>query len=293
MKRTLVNIPITFFLLSGIIIGCQPKKSTLQQQSALEQSATNVKTTKSDHVATGEGIRDTVYQNGIVTTIKGHFIENDTTFFLKTYFKEDGKKYLNTQIYIEPDRESIRYKEIIARRQSDSGYQEKDLNGWYMLRQKYNLPSLQKVALPDIPTDWISLHLYKDHYYVYSPCQIDVPNPRWLTDTVLIYDDLEPYFIEIRKIEKQSPSLYHIELGRRGYDTICTTPTQLYIHIIDTLNKTSIWEHKDEGHTHYELMIPAESAKNFDMIVCNCLNLDDELDFEEPNFLKLLEQSYE
>ena len=286
MKNTLVNIPITFFLLSGIIIGCQPKRSTLQQQTVFEQSTTNVKTAETDHVATSEGIRDTVYQNDIITTIKGHFIENDTTFFLKTYFKENGKKYLNTQIYIEPNRESIRYKEIIARRQSDSDYQQKDLNSWNRLRQEHHLPSLQKVDLPDMPTEWISLHLYKEHFYVYSPCQIDVPNPRWLTDTVLIYDDMEPYFVEIRKAEKQSPSLYHIELGRRGYDTIYSTPTQLYIHIIDTLNKISIWEHKNEGHTHYELMIPTESAKNFDMIICDCLNLDDELDFEEPNFPK-------
>ncbi len=50
--------------------------------------------------------RDTLMQNDHTLLIAGHFVENDTLFFVQEYDREDGEMSRNTYIFLEPDRQS-------------------------------------------------------------------------------------------------------------------------------------------------------------------------------------------
>ncbi len=236
--------------------------------------------------------KDTVLQSKYSTVIMGRFTENDTTFFLKEYDNEDGRQYLNTVIYIEPDKNSINYKDISQPIFKPERGQY-DLDGWRRYKQRKQMPPLSKVDLLDLPTDWVPLHSYQNHYYVFRPCETDIPLRRCLTDTMLVYYTGEYLFNAIHKFEKQSKSLYFIELKNLGEDSQ-TTPTQIYIHIIDSRRKVAVWEYRKENKSEYELMIPIESAKYFDMIVCSSSIhkfFNEELfKFDEIDFKTLLKQ---
>lgn len=214
--------------------------------------------------------QDTVLQNQYSTIVMGRFVENDTTIFLKEYDKKDGKLCLNTVIYVEPDKNSINYKNIAQPIfKSEREFDQYDLDTWRRYRQEKQKPPLSKVNLLDLPTDWIPLHLYQNHYYIFRPCEVDMPFRRCLTDSTLAYDNMEFHFNAIQKLEKKSNSVYYIEL--EGWDGDSPTPpVQIYIHIIDSQKKVAIWESKKDNKSQYELMIPVESAKEFDMIVCYC-----------------------
>lgn len=84
MKTTLILL-LSVILSAGSIYEYPQKKVTNCKYSSME-------------------FKDTVLNNQHNTIIKGRFIENDTTFFLKEYDNENGKRYLNTIIYVEPDK---------------------------------------------------------------------------------------------------------------------------------------------------------------------------------------------
>ncbi len=247
MKTILLTILSALFL-SGII-GCQ-----------------QVKVIKCAH--TPKEFKDTVLNDNYNIIVMGHFIENDTTFFLKEFDKEDGKEYLNANIFIEPDKNSISYKKI-SQPIFDPENDMNQLDGWNSYRLEQQMPPLHKIDLLDLPTDWIPLHLYQNQYYIFDPCEVDMPFRRFLTDSTYAYYGMEYYFSGIQKLEKKSESLYHIELENKIQDSP-TEPSQIYIHIIDVQKKVAIWEYREKDKSKYELMIPIESAKDFDMIICDC-----------------------
>lgn len=239
--------------------------------------------------------KDTVLQNKYSTIIVGCFIENDTTIILKEYDKEKGKQYLNTIIYVEPYKNSIYYKEIAQPIFLHSGDGQYDLDAWKKYRQEKQKPPLSKFALSDLPTNWIPLHSYQNHYYIFKPCEVDVPLRRCLTDSTLAYYSMEFYFNAIQKFEKKSKSLYYIELESQKEGSL--PPTQIYIHIIDSKKKVAIWEYREENKSEYELMAPIESAKYFDMIVCHSsihkFFYEELLKFDKIDFKTLLKQKKE
>lgn len=265
--------------LLGIIISAGTIPNSLQKKPA--QSNTFLRDYK-----------DTVLQNKYSTTIAGRFIENDTTFFLKEYDKEHEKLNLNTIIYVEPDKNSIYYKEIAQPIFLYSGHGQYDLDAWRKYRQEKQKPSLSKTDLSGLPTDWIPLHSYQKHYYIFKPCEVDVPLRRCLTDSTLAYYSMEFYFNAIQKLEKKSKSLYYIELESQKENS--PSPTQIYIHIIDNQKIVAIWEYRKENKSKYELMIPIESAKYFNMIVCQSpihkFFNEKLLKFDEIDFKTLLKQ---
>lgn len=271
MRTTLLTIVSTIFL--GGCIG--------HQQTKIAQSST-----------TPKEFKDTVFEDKFNIIIMGRFIENDTTFFLKEFDKEDGKQYLNASIYIEPDKNSIYYKRI-AQRIFDPKKDQYQLDGWKRYRQEKQMPLLQKVDLLDLPTDWVPLHLYQNHYYVFDPCEVDMPFRRCLTDSTLAYYSMEFYFNAIQKLEKKSKSLYYLELEERSENSE-TDITQIYIHIIDIEKKVAVWEYREKDKSKYELMIPIESAKDFEMIICDCPRHkffnESVFDFDEIDFQTLLKQ---
>lgn len=247
--KTLLLTLLSTTIIAGTILGYPQKKSVENNTSFKEY-------------------KDTVLQNKYSTIIMGRFIENDTTFFLKEYDKENGELSLNTIIYVEPDKNSIYYENIAQPLYFQTRDAQYDLDMWKQYRQEKQKPPLSKVDLLDLPTDWIPLHSYQNHYYVFTPCEVDIPYRRCLTDSTLAYYSMEFYFNAIQKLDKKSKSLYYIELENREESTY--SPTQIYIHIIDNQKKVAIWESREENKSKYELMIPVESAKYFDMIVCSC-----------------------
>ena len=69
----------------------------------------------------------------------------------------------------------------------------------------------------------------------------------------------------------------------------CKPLDELQIHIIDKKRKISIWEYKSyQGESTYELLIPRKSAQHFDLIVCDCQDLDSEFDFDSIDFPNLI-----
>lgn len=244
--KTMLLALLSILISAGTILDC-PQRKVAQSSPSLRE------------------YKDTVYQNEYSTVVTGCFIENDTTFLLKEYDKEKGKQYLNTFIYIEYDRNSIYHKGIalpIFKPERDLD----DLNEWRKYRQERQKPPLLKVDLSGLPTDWIPLHSYQKRFYVSKPCEVDAPHRRYLTDSTLTFDTMEFYFNAIQKFEKKSESLYYIETENQEGNPL--SPNQIYIHIIDRQKQIAIWECRKGNESRYELMIPTESAKYFDMIVC-------------------------
>lgn len=244
MKTTLILL-LSVILSAGSIYEYPQKKVTNCKYSSME-------------------FKDTVLNNQHNTIIKGRFIENDTTFFLKEYDNENGKRYLNTIIYVEPDKNSVNYRTMEQPVfNPDTGLYE--LFYWRKYRQEKNLPPLTKVDLLDFPTDWLPLRSYQNHYYIVKPCNKQL----CLTDSTLACFRMEFFFDALRKLQKISNSLYYIELENTDISS-SSRLVQIYVHVIDDEKKVAIWEYRKKDKTYYELMIPVESAKYFDLIVRHC-----------------------
>ena len=216
------------------------------------------------------------------------YAQSDTTFLSKNE---------NRKVYIENNRKSEVFQKLLDPTIQEKAYPElrqyrlEELKESEKILKQAHPQTITKHNLYELPEDWIALHSYKGKYYVYSPCQIDTPTNRWLTDSCLYYKYLDgPFPVIIKSVEKKSDNLYDIKLwnviqhpdNSRALD-------ELQIHIIDKKRKISIWEYKSyQGESTYELLIPRKSAQHFDLIVCDCQDLDSEFDFDSIDFPNLI-----
>ena len=222
------------------------------------------------------GYFDTVLNDSVRLIICGRFVENDTVFFLKEYLKDIEGTPLNTAIYIEPDKQSDYYKpeHWLWRFEREGSHREK-IGHWLQKRQTQHKPPLQKVDLFGLPTDWIALHVKDGKPYVFEPCETDYPWASRLSDSLLQTKPLDYDLVSWRGSERLSASLYRFRLGDSfefgaGF-FMKYQGGDLFIHQIDSVTKASVWEYrKPDGEGMCQLLIPIESVKHFDMVVCYC-----------------------
>ena len=243
--RDSVFIIITFFLIAGC--------------------ARNAKTASPGIQSTE--LRDTVFNEEKYLLVRGKFVENDTLFFLQDYVRnwpgmKKGEIRRGTTIYLEKDSNSYYYEPEywltrfgIERRLDEMGV-------WKMYHNKKGGKPLQKVDLLGLLADWIPLHHREGKPYVFVPCEIDYPHQTRLTDSLIMEKWLEFQFIPMRGSEKRAGNCYHFDTKDGMYN-------DLYIYPIDGRTKAAIWERVSSEGSKYSLMIPIESARYFDLIVCS------------------------
>lgn len=218
--------------------------------------------------------RDTITNTESYLLIKGEFIENDTLFLAQEFFKEDlenngsSKTFLNTCVYLEPNKDSKYYTRNYWISFFDENHYKDDFEVWSRWRMEKKLPSLQKVDRLGLPTDWVPLHFYKGVPCVYAPCVVDVPFQCRMNDSIIVYRNMEPDFASLSKSEKLSDKTYHLTLGNWSYST---DSVEVYIHILDEKTRTAVWEYRYPDKTTYSLLTPVESIPQFDLIVCRAL----------------------
>jgi hypothetical protein len=193
------------------------------------------------------------------------FPKSDTIFIER----EKTKDYY-CKTYIEKNRESILYEQLI----------DFSMENWEKERYSYGLKELKKnrlhvlkkYKLTGLPREWLPLYRYKGKYYVYSPGEEGTEGRRFLTDSTMVYwfgDEVSPQPI----LSAQAVNLQTWYLNIRSYFEQRRN-SKLIIHIIDPKTKIAVWEDDNQPDAdRYELYIPKESVKDFDMIVSRCDNI--------------------
>lgn len=185
-------------------------------------------------------------------------------------------------IYIETDRESIYYAQLSDfKLDSDDSF---DIISTYKFLVEHHLQPA-KVNLLDLPREWLPLYVYKGRYYIYKPCEWGFVNRQLINDSLLISWTIGGLSTDIlSSIKKISDTSYAV--NTTTYYDKKVVETEIHIHVIDATKNIALWEYryKDGTAPGYQLFIPKDSAKNYDLIVNYCSNKVDELDFDEINY---------
>jgi len=186
----------------------------------------------------------------------------DTNFILK---EKTGDYY--HIVFIERNRKSEYYNRLMDFSMSEFGLQDYkgNLTG---LKKRYP-KHLKKYNLPGLPKEWIPLYAYKGKYYVYIPMEAGELGRKIITDSTLIYWFMDGRYPErIQSFKKTGKNVWNFQIHSPYIDQ---KNVQIIIHIIDPINQIAIWENTGyHGNGRYELYIPKNKAKNFDVIVNEC-----------------------
>ncbi len=201
-------------------------------------------------------------ENGQLTIIEnrpGPFMLNDTLFFVKDtihsifFDKTKNTEYYDRIIDCSTTLNYEYYKSYIAH-----------------LKEEYNTEFITH-KIDELPRKWIELHLYNGEYYVYHPCDFMTHYRIIITDSTIVEPN-DFSVLAISEYKKINDSIFEFHLD-------CGLTKKMTIQIID----------KERGIAVVEtwrtiLMVDAEKAKNFPIIVNDCNEKVFELDFQEPNF---------
>ncbi|MES2331925.1 MAG: hypothetical protein V4539_20125 [Bacteroidota bacterium] len=214
----------------------------------------------------------------------------DTTFLIKRskdtiYNGVDYHFFYN--VYIDTNRNSKNHQLL-----GDFLFTQDQNIDAYNERIKKRKIALSKIPLDDLPREWVPLYLYKNKYYVYKPSDLGNLGRRIVSDSLLMFwfvDGPMPYVLQ--SVSKKDNDTWEIRskdyfVRMEGF----IRPEILNIYIIDKENRIAVWEYKSETEKkfNYELYIPKENIKNFDMIVNESDSKMPEFDFDQPDFKKLL-----
>ncbi len=186
-------------------------------------------------------------------------------------------------IYIETNRESIYYTQLANFKFDD--YDSADIISSYQCLVNEHHLKPAKVDLLDLPREWLPLYAYKKKYYIYKPCEWGLVNRQIINDSLLISWTVGGLSTEIlSSIKKISTNSYTV--GTKTFYDGKIVETEIHIHVIDTAKTIALWEYlyKDGTNPRYQLFIPKDSAKNYELIVNYCSNKVDELVFDSVNY---------
>jgi hypothetical protein len=216
----------------------------------------------------------------------------DTVFLRKLVFDTvyQGTPYhVYNNIYIDTNRNSENYRLL-----SDFSFTEHENLDEYNAKIKKRKIPISKISTKGVPMEWIPLYSYQNRYYVYKPSEMGGLMRRIINDSLLIYWDMEgplPYILE--SISQTANGGWTVRskdyfVRMEGF----LRPEMLNIYIIDPVNQVAVWEYKSntEKEYTYELCIPKEKARNFDLIVNDSNEKAMEFDFDKLDFKKLLKK---
>ncbi len=216
----------------------------------------------------------------ILTTFQnvfGHTNNSDTVFIRK-----DSIKGFSQSIFIETNKNSKYYNDITSFTFGVFDKESYDNSLEYIKTNKLKLQK-QKTVLPAL--NWITLKQYKGQFYAYYPCDFYTYFQASINDTTfIVWTGVGPVANQIASQKKINKMVYELKLnGIYDKDRI------IRINIIDETKGIAVFtETTPNGKTYY-LMIMANKIKTVPFIVNNCETQKQiELDFEEPNYAKLL-----
>lgn len=212
----------------------------------------------------------------------------DTIFIVK----EIQKGGIYHAIYIEPNKSSKYYDRINNFKLDLNAYQEllKYLTG----KQPAKLPK-HKTTI--IPKKWLELHAYKNKYYVYSPSDLGYNSRLRITDTTLIWHDMELNANVINSVQTIDQNTVEFDVTKLAFSQISgkliNVKSKLRIHVIDPKNHIAVFEFITKGApAWYELRVGADKIRNFPMIVNYCKGEKQiEFMFDDVDFKKLLKMN--
>lgn len=202
----------------------------------------------------------------------------DTAFILR-----NATPYSYHAIYIDSAVHSNRYQAML-----DFSFQTHDSALFQLMHQQItaqNPHAFQSHKLFGLPTHWLPLYPYQSKLYLYSPCEWGYLAQRILSDSAYIakYNDgAVPY--PLSNIQQLTKRKYL--LSTTG--AIQGLGNQIYIHVLDTTTFLSLWEFPTplaSGETYYQLYIPSQHVKKYDIIVNDCrTEKEDEFYFDQINY---------
>ena len=194
-----------------------------------------------------KGYCDTVLNDSLRLIVRGHFVENDTVFFLKEYLKDREGMPCNALIYLDANPDSrYRTTDYWVNRFDISD----DLERWSRTWKEQHVP-VGKFDLQGLPAEWIPLHYRNGKPYVLATDRADNPPQARLAEGVVGYKQESGFRFVPAVCYKMSFTDYR--LGN------------LFLHFIDRHCRVAVWETVERGF-FYDLMIPVESACYFDVV---------------------------
>jgi len=146
----------------------------------------------------------------------------------------------------------------------------------------------KKSALQGLPRKWVAVHRYKRSYHLYFPADFGVANRKMITDSTICYSNMDGFNPEaIVSLAKRGNNTWDFKV-----ESAAGLSDHILIHIIDRKTMLAVWEKPDKYNPQFDLCVPAQNAKNFDMIVNDSNGeLPDEFEFDPINFKQLLKHS--
>ena len=209
-------------------------------------------------------------------------VSNDTIVL-----KKGEMDSIRNKVFIDPNKNSLYYKPLL-----DFGISNKSESlAWsyelLMDSSRGRKPKINKTA--GLPKKWVPLHLYKNNYYIYSPCD-GINNYRFLISDSLVFewDAMGPEVREYNSFKKVNDSTY-INKETSYFREECN----LTIIIINRQKGIAVFATQDiNSHkTDYYLMVQINKIKLFPIIKNYCRGgKEREFHFDKPDYQKLLGQ---
>jgi hypothetical protein len=200
---------------------------------------------------------------------------SDTTFLLR---EGEGDAY--HAIFIDTNKTSLYYDYITS-------FQFDDNDSVTYASTLDCLQPFNSVAFNDtsFARQWNSLYSYKGKYYLYSPSDYANNIRIALSDSTCIYYSSQgPSATGINDISKIDLKTYRLSL----HYCYTSKPAIVLIHIIDAKKGIAIFEYTFSKDGRYRLMVSADKAKNFPIIVNYSTQKASEFDFDDPDFKTML-----
>lgn len=211
---------------------------------------------------------------------------NDDTIFIK---RELTKDFYHA-IYLDTTRDSEYYDRL-----TDFEFNKYDLQTYseHYRYVKENKPkTFEKVNLTKIPENWIPVYSYKGDYYLYSPSDWGSAGRRIINDSTFVYWYMDGPFpvplVDVSEVEYGKIVLEMMKLfNGKSFNE------KLIIHQIDSKTGLSVFEFAEESESNkYQLYLPVESARKFDMVINYCDNQKQlEFDFDKIDFEELIKEA--
>jgi len=182
----------------------------------------------------------------------------DTIFVLKESIDSNIHK-----IFIEPNKNSIYYESI------------GDFHSFPKSSKK------EKLKLGRLPKKWVSLHLYKEKFYLYAPCDYCFNSKIGFIQNEISFENCEIISYKIDGFEKINNLKYTFNYNNYN---------KIDIYIIDKKRGIAVFKYKNaDNEINYQLMADLKKIKKFQIIINDCRDSKTkEFEFETIDFEKII-----
>lgn len=209
------------------------------------------------------------------------FKQNDTLFFVR-----ELNDSMYHRVFIDTNKKSIFYTYV-----SDFNISGFDVDTYkrsldYLYSRKLRP---KKLALPDIPREWVMLETYKGQIYVYSPADYYGHYKVKITDSLWIdWTGEGPEATYVQKITRLTPSTYQFTLRSEMFPR-----REILIRYIDKEKGIALFQIKKYNpalkkyEVQYQLMADVQKMRNIPLLVNTCdTQKQNELEFDIIDYAK-------